>query len=985
MATAKEIVAKYKGQSLNGKPRANATQIVAKYNGGVKKAPRVAPKVDPKIISQGEQAKQFLNRSTVGQIFSKQFAKEIPKATLQTVVANPVKFGISVKEIPEIAIKRKFTNKEYNVPGLGKTTSFQTDYGKVAEQVVKGKKGLGSAAWSLAQIPLAGMETAGAIGTARKAVKGITNANSLANQVKVLQATQGQGKQIPTSIKPLPSSQVPQKVAQQSTQQSTQKLPQKQSLKVVQEKPKTGISSTKGDSSYTNSTIGKEKNRGFIDTVRGSQMTDKEVVKAVSSTYTPRETEKLVQEVNKIIKSDVNKAKDIAYAGSSDESVAMSMELIKHYQNQGDFDSAVQIAEDVAQKLTESGRAIQAASIYNRLTPEGIVRYAQKQINTFNKANPKKPIKLTGSQAKELTELSKEAQSLEGEAKAIATQRMLDKVGEFIPSSKVQQAITIWKAGLLTNPSTHIANVTGNATMLGLENIKDIPATGMDILASLFTGKRTKALPSMGAQAQGMGEGIRKASQFAVTGIDPENVLAKVDYQKVNLPPVLKQYTDTVFRALGVGDKIFRQTLFKKSLYELAQVDGINQGLKGQQLVSHIDDLVKQPPVSMVEQATQDALYGTFNSKNMLAEGLSRGKQALGRGRAIADFIMPFTQTPTNVAARIADYSPLGFVKAGAQAVRGSGQRNVVESLGRGITGTGIAGIGYGLGKEGNLSGTMPTNETEKNLWELQGKTPNSVKIGDTWYNMDKLAPLGNVLGMGGQYAQNGSLAETAGQTAKGLKDMTFLKGMSSAMDALNDPKRYASSYVENSIASLVPSIVAAYARNQDPVKREVNGVSEAIMNRLPGMRQSLLPNRDALGNEVYYEGNQMFSPMRTSSAKNSPVANEIIRLNEMGGSISLSNADKKVGLLGGAKVELTPEQYDQMNKESGGIIQKLVESAINTPQYQNSKPVDQARFIEKVIQKARELSKYRAIGKDNTTDEIRKYLQEKNSKPFYQ
>jgi len=29
--------------------------------------------------------------------------------------------------------------------------------------------------------------------------------------------------------------------------------------------------------------------------------------------------------------------------------------------------------------------------------------------------------------------------------------------------------------------------------------------------------------------------------------------------------------------------------------------------------------------------------------------------------------------------------------------------------------------IGYGLGKEGNYTGTMPTNQTERNLWELQG------------------------------------------------------------------------------------------------------------------------------------------------------------------------------------------------------------------------------------------------------------------------
>jgi len=562
---------------------------------------------------------------------------------------------------------------------------------------------------------------------------------------------------------------------------------------------------------------------------------------------------------------------------------------------------------------------------------------------------------------------------------------MLDKVQELLPSSKIQQAITVWKAGLLTNPSTHIANLTGNSAMLGLENLKDIPATGMDILASLFTGKRTKALPSIGAQAQGFGEGIVKGARFARTGIDPENVLAKVDYQKVNLPPILKQYTDVVFRSLGTGDKVFRQTFFKKTLAELAKVDGMNKGLSGQQLMNHIDEVFQNPPVPMVEKATKDALYGTFNSRNALSDFIGNGKRSLGNFRGVADFIMPFTQTPTNVAARIADYSPLGFGKAAYQGATGGGQRAVVESLGRALTGTGIAGLGYGMAEDGNLTGTAPTNETEKNLWELQGKQANSVKVGDKYYSLEKLSPLGNILGMGANYQQSGNASETGFQTIKGLKDMTFLKGMSSALDALNDPERYGKSYIENTASSAIPSVVSALARQVDPTKRETNGAVEAVMNRIPGLKDNLLPKRDALGNETYYEGNQLFSPVRQSGAKTNIVANEIERLRDMGGDVTLSKPGKNISLVGGAKVELTPEEYNKFLQSSGGLAQKLLEKIIVTNEYQNANPVEQANMIAKIIQKTREATKYQSLGSDRTMQGIKTYLQEKQSKPFYQ
>lgn len=110
--------------------------------------------------------------------------KEAPRAAANVLIGNPIKLGLSALEVPEIVKNRAYTNREYNVPGLGKMKSFQSDYGQVEKDVIEGKKGLGSAAWSLAQIPLAGLETGGiarGLKTAYKAKSGADAAKDIAD------------------------------------------------------------------------------------------------------------------------------------------------------------------------------------------------------------------------------------------------------------------------------------------------------------------------------------------------------------------------------------------------------------------------------------------------------------------------------------------------------------------------------------------------------------------------------------------------------------------------------------------------------------------------------------------------------------------------------------------------------------------------------------------------------------------------------------
>ena len=58
--------------------------------------------------------------------------------------------------------------------------------------------------------------------------------------------------------------------------------------------------------------------------------------------------------------------------------IATGILLMQHYEQRGEISRAVNVASDVARKLTQAGQAVQAASIISRLSPEGVLLHAQK-------------------------------------------------------------------------------------------------------------------------------------------------------------------------------------------------------------------------------------------------------------------------------------------------------------------------------------------------------------------------------------------------------------------------------------------------------------------------------------------------------------------------------------------------------------------------------------------------------------------------------
>lgn len=408
-----------------------------------------------------------------------------------------------------------------------------------------------------------------------------------------------------------------------------------------------------------------------------------------------------------------------------------------------------------------------------------------------------------------------------------------------------EKFIAWFKSGLLTQPSTHFANLGGNLGMLGLEEVKQLPAVVVDNVLSGLTGARTKALvkPSL--------DGAKKGAQEFMKALrgEPSSLqnLTKWDLvREVNFDNVLANvYTKGVFRLLDAEDRLFRGVAFVRSLEEQAKVAGLNAGYRGDDLARFIAETVARPSDTMVARAMGASEYAVFQNdsgiarlamqtrnmiQNTAMKNMEPGSVPYQIMDVIAHVLFPFAKTPGNLASVSLEYSPIGVARGAqklakviASAPRTIEQRQTLAALeAAGSTGTralaesvaasdrlqkeaaevlargGIGTVGLLAGwlayKNGIATGFYPTDERERNEWRATGKQPGSVKIDGSWVNVSRLAPAGNLIMMGAEMAKLSEMDEasiasrltsTLSVPIRAVTELPMVSGLSDVMEAL--------------------------------------------------------------------------------------------------------------------------------------------------------------------------------------------------------
>ena len=247
------------------------------------------------------------------------------------------------------------------------------------------------------------------------------------------------------------------------------------------------------------------KTRKFAETVLDTDTPPKDFVKLMhagdeSLKYTPKKNSELWNRATKSVQESpervFNELENTRVA--NDETIAKGIALAKHYQAMGDDLKASELYVELAKKATEAGRTVQALNLMRRTTPEGVLMSTMREVESYNdkmKNKPNKQINITPEQRAEFLGKLREAYAMpEGDLKEIRARRIaigeaIRGVRDQIPSSKWDKFTTLWKAGLLTAPTTHIRNIAGNVINGGSEKTAQTIGSAFDWMISKGTGR----------------------------------------------------------------------------------------------------------------------------------------------------------------------------------------------------------------------------------------------------------------------------------------------------------------------------------------------------------------------------------------------------------------------------------------------------------------------------------------------------------------
>jgi hypothetical protein len=715
-----------------------------------------------------------------------------------------------------------------------------------------------------------------------------------------------------------------------------------------------------------------------------SSIEDKNIMRDV------KPSEQTLDRARQLIETNYDEAVRLAKdpTANSAESSAVSQLLIQKFQQEGRWQDALDIVEKTTLRATEQGQAIQALSMWGRLTPEGMLKYAQRVVDKANEGikDAGKKVKLTEEFAEDITESMNKIQTMaDGREKEVEIAKVLDKISEQVPPSLWDKISTLQTMAQLLNPKTAIRNLGGNALFAAVENVSKVAGVPIDAIISKVTGTRSVLFPSLETQAKGFKKGFKLGFEDAVKGIDTSGIKTQFDIRptKVFRSKILGGLETAMNVELKAADRAFYQSTFEDSLRE-------------QMKIAKVD----VPTEQMIETAHLDGLYRTFQDTNKISQVFTGLKRSLNRGKpfGLGDFIMKYPKTPANILARGIDYSPIGGVKAlydlGKLIVKSDGnQREIVQGLSRGITGSGILFGGLMLAKLGIITGKTDKDAEARDFkkevglggYKLNtsalvrflgsGMNPEAAKPkqGDTIMNYDWLQPSAISMAAGANIAQKqkfntldffGALVTSLQAGTQSLAEQPLLQGITNLFNGYDSEDKVTGaikSIGTSAVASFVPTFMNQARQLVDNTSRSTksdNPIQEAanlVINKVPGLSKVLPENVTTLGEtkQIYQNNsnnllNVLFNPAFITKYDVTPGTQLILDLYENTGDVRQFPRKVKSTITDNKeKIELTKQQTSDLQRVVGSKTKEYIEKLAGSESFNK---LNDDKKLEKII-----------------------------------
>jgi hypothetical protein len=548
--------------------------------------------------------------------------------------------------------------------------------------------------------------------------------------------------------------------------------------------------------------------------------------------------------------------------------------------------------------------------------------------------------------------------------------------------------VEAWKSGLVSGLRTNEVNFLSTAAFTTLRLPTESIAAALGVVRR---GEDKVAISEIPARAMGMLAGVRDGIKVAASVLRTgDNITGpKTDTHEPKIPGKLGEVVRLPFRFLSASDMLFKTINERGELYALATKQALREGkhLGQPSFYGRVAELAANPPEAILEKAKDAALRYTFNKP------LGQGGQAFARTvrEWHLEWLFPFVTTPGNIFKETARMTPgLNFaVKEWRQAYEQGGAARD-KALAEVAVGTALMSAVMAAVQDGTITGNGTPDKKVRATQHAAGWKPYAVKVNGQYVDgYLRMAPIGPLIGIAADsaeffdYMSDGERDQWARMLAfafaSNVTNQTFMSGLTNFVNVLQDPARYGENYFESLAGSLVPGILGQTAMEMDPLLREVHGMRDAMIARVPLQREGLLPKRDLFGQPIPNPERLWWgSPFSVT-----PLSTDKVRLEAARIGFASPSIPKKIDVLPGVNaggvdmVELTPAQKDVFASTSGQFAYQILNGMVNSEGWDAQPDIIKRQLFEKAFKHSRDYaSKQALLGLDPTmqTDAVQEF-----------
>lgn len=702
--------------------------------------------------------------------------------------------------------------------------------------------------------------------------------------------------------------------------------------------------------------------------------------------------------------------------------VAEGWILLKQYSDSGDYNSMVEVAKKMRDIGTKSGQTVQAFKIMARMSPEGMVKYAQSELSDAYEKMVKGKTKewinkykndfdLKPNEVQFIMDTMQEVKDMpEGYDKKVKLAEIQKMMTDKLPPDKDGRIKSWMRISMLFNPKTQVRNVAGNAIIAPINYIGDIFASKMDKKIAKKTGVRTTGNMNIKAILEGMKKGAYQATNDYKKGINTKDmdgnrfeISNRKSFSDKNLVGKSLNRTEALLNyVMDAGDRVFSEASFENSL-------------QNQMILNNTTEVTQE----MIDIAHEEALSRTWNDNNKYTKFVLGVRSGLNNiklgGYGLGDVLIPFAKTPANLTKAIVDYSPVGLVnsltkyKAMNNAIEtgqftAKMQHDFVQTLGKATAGTMLYVLGMALAKAGITSGKSDDDkDTRDFIKNTLGINSYSIKIGNKSFTYDWAQPIAAPLSIMANIETSKKNKEqallevvvnsldTAGSI---LLEQSFL---SSINDVLSDNAGVVSGII-NEVLELPSRAIPTFSKQivdlTDTTQRQtyeydkpLQTATNKIKAKLPGLSKTLSPSVDTMGREILRYGgknnpfNVFLNPANVNTENISESASEIYRVYKVTGDQTIMPRVTPYYInQKGEKTILSTKERTEYAKVSGKIIEDNIKLLLKNSNYVKLEDEEKSQIIKNIVDYSYNKAREDVVGIEmsNTYNGVKTYTMAK-------